>query len=477
MNFVQRKFLINSLTVLVIVVALGNAALLHADSPPRPNILLIVADDLGYGELGCYGGKEIPTPHLDALAASGLQFTNGYVTAPYCAASRAGLLTGRYQTEFGFEFNPIGAKNEDPAIGLPENQKTIGDHLQRAGYVTGLIGKWHLGGTAAYHPLRRGFDEFYGFTHEGHYFAAPPYDNHTTWLRKLALPDGSSGRWTSQDGRTLWTTHMGHAEPDYDANNPILRHSQPVEQFGNLTETFTSEACEFIERNREQPFFLYLAYNAVHSPLQGRDDYMQRAAHIEDIQRRIFAAMLMQLDDGIGRVRETLKQHDLEQNTLVFFLSDNGGPTRELTSSNAPLRDGKGNVYEGGLRVPFLMSWPAEIKQSGVVDTPIITTDILPTVMTAVQGDYTSSTGINLLEHAQIQKPRTFYWRLGNRQALRRGKWKLVRDKRKSTEWELYDLDNDLSETSNIASSQPDLVAELAHAWDEWSAKQADPAW
>ena len=192
--------------------------------------------------------------------------TQGYVTAAYCSASRAGLLTGRYQTRFGYEFNPIGAQNEDPAAGLPTSERTLADVLVNAGYVTGLIGKWHLGGTAKYHPIRRGFDEFFGFMHEGHYFVPPPYRQATTWLRRKVLPGGGMGRWTSTDGRSIFSTHMGYTEPDYDADNPIYRAGQPVDEQNYLTDAFTREAVDFIDRNADRPFFLYLAYNAVHSP-------------------------------------------------------------------------------------------------------------------------------------------------------------------------------------------------------------------
>ena len=335
------------LTFLVSALVLMPSVVRSEENKPvtRPNVVLIVADDLGYGEPGCFGGKEIPTPHIDSLATNGVRFTRAYVTAPTCAASRVGLLTWRYQNRFGFEFNPIGAVNSDPAVGLPPGEITLAEALREAGYATSLVGKWHLGCTAKFHPQRNGFDEFFGFLHEGHYFVPPPWAGHVTWLRRRTLPDGSQGRWTSPDGRLIWSTHMGHFEPDYDADNPVLRSSQPVEEKENLTEAFTREAEDFISLHRSQPFFLYLAYSAVHSPLQGPEDYLAKFAHIDDIQRRIFAAMLAQLDDGVGRVLARLRSLGLSENTLVVFLSDNGGPTRELTSSNAPLRGEKGSLF------------------------------------------------------------------------------------------------------------------------------------
>ncbi len=447
----------------------------------RPNVVLIVADDLGYGEPGCYGGKDVPTPHLDSLATNGVRFTHGYVTAPFCAASRAALLTGRYQTRFGFEFNPIGAANSDPAIGLPVGEVTLPAALREVGYATALVGKWHLGGSAKFHPQRRGFDEFFGFLHEGHYFVPPPWAGHVTWLRRRTLPDGSKGRWTSPDGRTLWSTHMGNFEPDYDADNPILRASQPADEKANLTEAFTREAEAFIARHRAQPFFLCLAYSAVHSPLQGRDDYMKRFAHIGDIQRRIFAAMLAQVDDGVGRVLARLRSLGLEEDTLIVFLSDNGGPTRELTSSNAPLRGEKGQLLEGGVRVPFLAQWKGRLPAGRVESRMVSSLDLFPTALAAAGAIPPAKTdGVNLLPPlaAPSDAPirRAHYWRVGAQAAFIQDGWKIHRG-RGDTRWQLYDLSADVGEARDLAAQQPDRVALLEAAWKELDAGMVAPLW
>ncbi len=456
-----------------------------ASRAPRPNIVFIIADDLGYGEPGCYGGHEIPTPNIDRIAAEGVRFTQGYVTASVCAPSRAALYTGRYQTRFGFEGNAIGAVNADPRVGLPADEPTLAQRLSDTGYVTALIGKWHMGGTAAFHPYRRGFDEFFGFLHEGHYYVPPPWRNAITWLRRRALPDGGKGRWTSPDGRIVWTTHLGGSEPDYNADNPILRGSQPVDEPGNLTAAFTREACDFIQRHAAQPFYLHLAYNAVHSPLQADDRYFAKFAHIADIHRRIFAAMLAHLDDSIGTVLAQIQTAGLERDTLVVFLSDNGGATRELTSSNAPLRGEKGSLFEGGIRVPYIVRWPGKIPAGRVVTTPVISLDLTATALAAagLKVDPKVFDGRDLLAQLASGTPpaesRTFYWRMGQRRAIRDGDWKLVRDggRRQAGAWMLFDLAHDIGEANDLAAREPARVAELTALWEKWNSTQKPPLW
>jgi len=474
-----------SLVLLVSAICLSTLRPVTATAQPkvtRPNIILLFADDLGYGELGCQGNPEIPTPHIDSIATGGVRFTNGYVTASYCSPSRAGLLTGRYQTRFGYELNLIGAANEIPGLGLPTSEVTIAEHLHDAGYTTALVGKWHQGGTAAYHPLRHGFDEFFGFLHEGHFYVPPPYRGVTTMLRRRTLPDCGEGRWT--DGTLIYTNHMRHDEPPYDANNPILRGGQPVEEAAYLTDALTREAVDFIDRHRRKPFFLYVAYNAVHSPLQGANAYMDRFKGIEDIHRRIFAAMLSNMDDSVGAILKRLRDQKLEENTLVFFISDNGGPTRELTSSNLPLRGGKGDVYEGGIRVPFLAQWKGTFPAGKVYEHPVISLDVYATVAAVADApipERRSIDGVNLLPYLTGQRDErphdVLFWRMNKRTAVRVDDWKLVCNPRwgATGDWQLYNLAEDTSESDDLAKSHPNKLQELKNVWERLNGEMVEP--
>ena len=449
----------------------------------QPNVIVFFADDLGYGELSCQGNPQIPTPHIDSIAKNGVRFTSGYVAGPNCSPSRAGLLTGRTPTLFGYEFNPTGPLNEEPNFGLPPKEITIAEALHDGGYTTGLIGKWHQGGTAQYHPHRHGFDEFFGFTHEGHYFVPPPYKGVTTLLRRKMLPGGVDGRWIGK--KNLHYHAWPSDEPDYDANNPIVRGGQPVIETEYLTDALTREATDFIDRHDDKPFFLYLAYNAVHSPLQGANAYMEKFAHIKDIHRRIFAAMLANMDDSVGRVMEQLRKSGLEENTIVFFLSDNGGPTKELTSSNLPLRGSKGQMYEGAIRVPFMMQWKGEIPASQVYAKPVSSFDIFATAAANSAGVTAPEQveGVDLIPFVTGKNDgvphKTLFWRQGGKTALRHGDWKLVRLGKRlvagKAKWELYDLSKDLSETNNLAATEPERLAELVKIWGKRNAKMSKP--
>lgn len=476
----QEQFMLKLLGVLLCLCLTG------LSQTKQPNIILIIVDDLGYGELGCQGNSEIPTPHIDSLAKEGVRFTDGYVTGPFCSASRAAIMTGRYQTRFGYEKNPIGHVNEKPGIGVPASEWTIAEHLQRSGYTTSLVGKWHLGGTAEFHPMRQGFDEFFGFMHEGHYFVPEPYNGVTTLLRKRVLPGLVKRRWTSKDGKLIYHDILGD-EPDYNANNPIVRSSQPVDVKEYLTDVFTDEAIDFIKRTSDRPFFLTLSYNAVHSPLQAPDEYMEKFSHIKDIHRRIFAAMLANLDDNIGRLNKHLKESGQEKNTLIFFLSDNGGPTKELTSSNLPLTGGKGQLLEGGIRVPFIMKWMGTLPAGAVYKKPIIATDIYAT-SAAISGVKVSNKnirdGVNLIPFLTGENANTphekLYWRSMEQGALRMGDWKILKKKLgkgKVSKWMLFNLQKDIGEKNNLANENPEKLKEMVSEWEKQNSEMVDPLW
>ena len=422
----------------------------------QPNIILLVADDLGYGELGCQGNAEIPTPNIDSIAKIGARFTSAYVTAPLCSPSRAGMMTGRYQTRFGHEFNPTGKENLNPIIGLPLSEKTLASCLKEAGYATALVGKWHLGSVAKFHPMQRGFDEFFGFLHEGHYYAPPHTDNVTSYLRTN--------------------------EPPYNEDNPLMRGTNIITEKEYLTDAFTREATGFIERQSKKPFFLYLAYNAVHSPMQAQKKYLDRFKNIPDLHRRVFAAMLANLDDSVGAVLDKVRELHLERDTLIFFISDNGGPTEELTSSNKPLRGGKGQLWEGGIREPFLMQWPGQFPAGIVFTNAVSSMDIFYTSIFAGQGKFPDDRvldGVNLIPYLtgeNLDPPHpVLFWRYGKNIALRKADWKLVRQS--GPDFHLYNLATDISETKDLAAQKPEVVKELKSAMDELDKQMVAPAW
>ena len=418
-----------------------------AARPVKPNILFIVGDDMGYADVGFHGCKDVPTPHLDALAAAGVRFTSGYVSGPYCSPTRAGLLTGRYQNRCGHEFNPAGGNG-----GLPVTETTIANRLKAAGYATGLVGKWHLGSLPAMQPQQRGFDEFFGFLGGAH---------------------------------------------SYFATTGIVRGSEPVKEPDYLTDAFGREACAFVEKHKGQPWFLYLAFNAVHTPMHATDDRLAKFPGIADKQRRTYAAMMLAMDEAIGKVRAKLGETGQTENTLVCFISDNGGPAMPGVtvngSVNTPLRGSKRTTLEGGVRVPFIVSWPGKLKP-GVFESPAIQIDLNATALAAAGVEAKPEwklDGVNLLPFlsgAQTGAPHdALYWRFGPQMAIRAGDWKLVRydgaaDTRTGrgepvTAAKLYNLREDIGEAKDLAAAQPDKVKELQSLWDTWNTANVKPLW
>ena len=430
---------------LLLLVALITTAGYAADR--RPNILLIVGDDMGYADVGFHGCQDIPTPNLDALAASGVKFTNGYVSGPYCSPTRAGLMTGRYQQRFGHEFNGGGEGH-----GLPVTEVTIANRLKAAGYATAAVGKWHLGASDAMHPQSRGFDEFYGFLAGAH---------------------------------------------SYFDRTGMLRGRKQIDELDYTTDAFGREAVAFVERHQAEPWFLYLAFNAVHTPMHATDDRLKKFAHIADNQRRTYAAMMLAMDENIGKVRQKLKDTGLEQNTLVCFISDNGGPTMPGVtingSRNDPLRGSKRTTLEGGIHVPFVVSWAGKIKPGGVFAQPAIQLDLTYTALTAaglaIKPEWKLD-GVDLLPFltgAKTGGPHdVLYWRFGDQMAIRMGDYKLVRydmnaetrtgKKQPVSATKLYNLAADIGETKDLASKQPDKLKELQAKWDAWNATLMKPA-
>ena len=411
----------------------------------QPNIVVIIGDDMGYADISCHGCKDIATPNIDSIARNGVRFTNGYVSCPVCSPTRAGLMTGRYQQRFGHEFNP-GAPPGGAAenIGLPLTEATIADVLKSAGFTTGIVGKWHLGMAAHFHPMKRGFDQYFGFLHGSH----------------------------------------SYTDPGLGSTNPIMRGTEPADEKEYLTDAFTREAVAFIEKHREKPFFLYLAYNAVHVPLEAPPRYQDKFQDITDPKRRIYAGMMTAMDEGIGRVLGKLRELGIEKNTLIFFLSDNGGPTGGNGSNNGPLRATKGTVYEGGIRVPFMIQWTGRLKGGRVCENPVISLDILPTAAAAARQNVFAGPkdrkldGVNLLPYLAGEKKSAphemLFWRTGQNHAIRKGSWKLVTIGGRT---ELFDLASDIGESRDLKAEKPDIVKELEKAFEKWSLQMVEPLW
>jgi arylsulfatase A-like enzyme len=432
--------------------ALLMVSFLDAAEPKKPNIVVIVADDLGYADVGFHGCKDIPTPHLDALAKSGVVCTNGYVSHPFCSPTRAGLLTGRYQQRFGHEENPKWLPN-DKDVGLPLDQVTIADMFKKAGYSTGAIGKWHLGAHPSFHPNRRGFDHYFGCLGGGH-----QYLEHNTFK-----------------------TDPMKARQEYFI--PLVRNETPVEESEHLTDVLSREAVAFVARQKEKPFFLYYAFNAPHTPLQATPKTLERVKGITDEKLRKYAALICGMDDAVGQLMSKLKETGQLDNTLVFFFSDNGGPVGTVNCRNTPLRGAKGQMYEGGIRVPFVVSWPKVLKP-GQFESPVSSLDVFSTSVAVAGAESPKGVtldGINLLpllqSEAKSSSDRALFWRTGGGEAfaMRKGPYKLVKPNAKSTE--LYDLTTDLGERTNLARSKPDVLESMQKQLDDWNATLVAPKW
>ena len=443
---------------------LACAASAHGTDAMPPNVVVILVDDLGYCDSELYGCDTVPTPNIKRIADEGVLFTDGYVSSPVCSPSRAGLLTGRYQQRFGHEFLPMtGPESED---GLPPDEVTLAEALKEAGYAAGMVGKWHLGSHEKFNPINRGFDEFFGMTPGGTDYLDPTRDDARIMRRagELVIEPGPPSK-SPWKGRRHGT---------------VIRGTTPVEENDYLTDAFTREAVAFIRKHKERPFFLYLPYTAVHGPLQVTQKYYDRFPHIEDEGRRIYAAMTSALDDGVGAVLDTLEEDGLEENTLVVFLSDNGAGVSEYCS-NEPLRLGKQTMFEGGIRVPFTMKWPARIPQGITYEHPVSALDIFPTAVAAASEGLPTDRNIDgvdlipYLDGSNRAKPHDrLFWRAGPIWAARVGDWKLIYA---ADRYWLYDLSKDIGEINNLAAERRDIVKTIKASYAQWNSGNIEPLW
>lgn len=407
----------------------------------KPNILLILADDLGYEDLGFQGSPEIKSPNLDRLAANGIRFTDGHVTASVCSPSRAGMMTGRYQQRFGHESNV-----PPPPHGMDLNEVTLGQRMQQSGYRTGIIGKWHLGDLDTQYPTARGFDYFYG------------------------LREGSR-------------SYFYQAGKDDKPGNRhgIEEDGKQVSFDGYLTDVLGDQAIKFIQQESDKPFFLYLSFTAPHGPMEATEEDIDRFKHIENAKRRTYAAMVWAMDRAIGKVISELDGKGMTDNTLIWFLSDNGGATGNA-SSNLPLAGHKGIKFEGGIRVPFVLHWKKKFPVAREFSPMVSALDILPTCVAAVGGDETSKRpldGVNLLPFltgAKNNVPHAkLYWHKLWFSAMREGPWKLIYVQ--DYGYALYNLDNDPSERRDLSKTNLARVASMTADLNAWKNELAEPQW
>ncbi len=432
----------------------------------QPNILVILADDMGYGDTGFTGSRFLQTPRIDELARSGVFCSQGYVTSPVCSPSRAGLMTGRDPRRFGYEENlnkrPDFYDTRPELLGLVPGEHTLGDHLRAAGYATALVGKWHLGLGPSFHPNRRGFG----------YFCGMLTGSHSYFPKKRA--------------------------------HQIERNGERIEDFSHpyLTDFFTDEGIAWIDEQQdaEKPWFLFMSYNAPHGPLQALDADLERFSSIKNTKRRTYAAMMWALDRGVGRFLDWMEREEGGENTLIVFLSDNGGATSNA-SWNGPLSGAKGTLKEGGIRVPMFWRWPGRIPKGTTLDAPASSLDLLPTFLEAAGGQslplrealshehrqnfatmskrYGDYEGVNLLpvfEGRSSVPDRKLFWRLQGQASIRWGEDKLIRLSHRPAQW--FRPGKDVGEKEDLSGTSTERLGALFEELGRWeSALPTVPLW
>ena len=435
----SRAFVMAAAIVAASVQATGAAAQASpAQAARKPNVVLIMMDDLGYGDLASYGARDVRTPHLDRLARGGVRLTSAYSNGHVCSPTRAALISGRYPQRFGIE-TALPGPTQDTTLGLPVTGTSLPALLKTNGFATGLVGKWHLGTRREFSPQRHGFDEFFGFLGGAHDY------------------------------------YLGF----------VVEDTTRVPLTGYLTDEITTRALRFIERHADRPFFLEVAYNAVHWPFQPPDrpptEAERRAAPRRLVQRpgdsvratrQDYVKMLERADEGVGKILAALEQHGLVRNTLVIFTNDNGG---EWLSRNAPFFHRKGTLWEGGIRVPLILRWPGVLPAGNTSPQVALTMDLTALVLAATGTKGPESyrpDGVNILPVLRGQAPvmeRRVFWRIDTvvrrQSAVRSGRWKLLVD---GNQFLLFDLENDPAERRDLAAQHPDTVATLRQLYLAW---------
>lgn len=435
--FIVAGLLLTSNVIAVDAAASGTAA--------KPNVIVILSDDVGWAEFGFQGGKDIPTPNIDSIAKNGVKFTNGYVAAAICSVSRAGLMLGRYPTRIGYEFNG-GDDQGRPTprrFGMPVEETLFPQRMKALGYATCAIGKWHLGDKPEYLPMVRGFDEFYGTKANSPYF-----------------------------------------KPEFFIDSRKSLESSPVtDEAFYTTDAYGARAVDWIGKQTGKPYFLYLAFNANHWPMEATPKYLGRFPNLTG-KRKTFAAMMSAMDDAVGAVLTKVRESGQEENTLIVFLSDNGGPTASTTSNNLPLRGFKAQISEGGTRIPFSMQWKGKIPPGRTYDFPVLNLDLLPTAVKAAGSTVDPAwklDGVDLLPFvtgANTARPHeALFWRYGPQWAVRQGDWKLVVSKFDALKPRLINLADDISESNDLSEKFPEKVAQLTGLYNVWNSEQHAPLW
>ena len=405
-----------------------------AQNDAQPNVIIILADDLGYGDLGLTGSEQIKTPNIDQLAQNGVFCSQAYVSSAVSSPSRAGLLTGKNQVTFGYDNN---LSNCQPGydieyLGLPTKEKTIADRLKARGYVTGIVGKWHLGEAEKFHFKNRGFMEYWGYLGGGH-----------NYLK--SAPNGKG------------------------YNAPILTNTGASTQITYLTDDKGDQCVNFINRHKSEPFFLYASFNAPHAPLEAKESDLKKYAHIADKKRRTYCAMVSCLDDNVGKIVAALKKNKQLDNTIIFFLSDNGGPVGTRTC-NVPYRGQKGTLLEGGIHVPYIVSYPKALPKGKVYDGTVSSLDIAATACALAHADAKELHGVNLLPYLDGttagQPHDNLMWRFTISAAIREGNYKLVRLPDRLPM--LFDLSKDIREEHDLTLEKPEVAKRLVKKLGNW---------